>query len=122
LRQQLEWLLNARDGAAIAALLDDLTEYLALHFAAEERSGGLLEYLADCTPYRATRVAELRCEHDAITASVIEVRGIIVAPFERASPRLLREVQHLVATVLAHEGTEEYLLQEALGRDLGDSD
>lgn len=122
LRQQLDWLLNARDEAAIAALLDDLGEYAVQHFTAEERDGGLFDFLITEAPRLARRVEMLRAEHAVLTRDIRALRGTVHAPFGRADSTLLDGVRHLVAVLRAHEGVEEHLLQDALESDLGTGD
>ena len=43
LEMGLSWLSSARQEGAIASMVDDLTEYLRMHFDAEQRRGGFFD-------------------------------------------------------------------------------
>jgi hypothetical protein len=117
LRQLLGWLEAARRASAVAALLDDLRDYLGFHFQTEERPGGLFDILAQDGPAHGDRVRTLRREHVSLLDRLDKVRARIDSAAPDASADVLVAVRHLADAVREHESTETQLVQEALRRE-----
>jgi MoxR-like ATPase len=115
----LGWLSAAREEGAIASMLDDLMDYVAGHFAAEERPDGFFDSVIQHAPQHASRIAELRAEHVAMTAQLEKLRAKIEPPYGPASDELVASIAELVQALRTHERREGSLLQEVYERDLG---
>lgn len=122
LEMGLSWLSSARQEGAIASMVDDLTEYLRMHFDAEQRRGGFFDMVVEAAPRHAGPVAELRAEHGHLLEQLAAVRAALRPPYEEASEEVLESVAVWVKAMRAHEKREAALLQDAFNRDVGAGD
>jgi hypothetical protein len=122
-RQAVKWLRSARESAAIAALLDDLDDYLLKHFEHEEGKDGLFAFVLRCSPRHAAHVAELVEQHTLILDEIRRLRATIEQlDYDVADDKLLAGIAALAASISRHEHREQGLLQDALERDIGGGD
>jgi hypothetical protein len=110
----LDSLDQARDGKTIAHLLDDLSQFLTLHFAGEESPGGFFDTVAS---RHTTHAARLREEHRVFLETIARLRAN--PQLERAPSNILGDVADLVLALRAHEALEEDLLVDSMKSDLG---
>jgi hypothetical protein len=122
IRHALEKLGGTEDDGALAALLDDFIAYLTRHFANEERPGGFFAQVVETSPRHQYTVRELRDDHTRILAALRSAREDIREPYGKAPPARLSRIGMLLAMVRSHERREHGLLQDALARDIGESE
>lgn len=101
----------------------DLREYLARHFAQEERGGFLEESLARM-PRLSRAVREVLGEHPALLADIdgllerLAARDIGTEAWRQAG----RDFEAFASRLLAHERNENAVVQEGYNEDLGLAD
>ena len=122
LRSGLDWLTAARNERAIAAMLEDLIEYLQLHFGQEEKVDGLFDFLALRAPRHASTVERLRSQHGQILADAAALRGELSGGSSQVSAEQRARVVEFVQLLREHEQLETALLQDAYDADLGVGD
>jgi hemerythrin HHE cation binding domain-containing protein len=118
LRHLLDWLDRQVEAPGLVALLDDLRDYLSVHFSAEEADGGLFDVLTESGTEVAARVDRLRRDHVAILARIDVLRAAIDPIANDASSDTRHGVRHLGRLLREHEAEEQRLIQDVL-RDEG---
>ena len=116
--------LTQSGGRRLAALVSNVRDHVAFHFALEEAFGYFEDPVA-VAPRLCERVEELRAEHVDLFTEVCR----IVDVFEDSAPGLpadLTAVQDMCCEFLghfeAHEAAENALISQAFNEDLGVGD
>lgn len=111
-------------GQRLAALVSDVRDHVAFHFALEEAYGYFEDPVA-VAPRLCDRVEELRAEHVELFTEVCRIADV----FEDSSPDLpsdLLAVQDMCCEFLgrfeAHEAAENALISQAFNEDIGVGD
>jgi len=122
-----ERILSALEGGAdqlsCAALLDELVEKLAEHFAHEER-GGYYSHVLEIAPWRAAAVKELERQHADLYKSVARVaQGARSADGSAQSWAVIRkDFNEFLRRCVEHESKEKRLIQETFLLDVAAAD
>jgi len=96
--------------------LEGLLERLRTRFVDEERTEGLIGYIADMAPHHHRRLVHLRSEH-VLLLTWGELLGEQGAGFDRNT--FSAELRAFAEAVCAHEDAEVAILQDALLTDIG---
>lgn len=109
--------------ADAAARLGSLRQYLARHFAQEER-GGFLEESLTRMPRLAAEVRGVLAEHPALLADLDRLLERLAARDSGAEAwrQAGRDFEAFASRLLAHERNENAVVQEGYNEDLGLTD
>jgi len=121
LREERPWSHEAATEAV--ELLAALHTHLEHHFAQEE-DGGYLEEALNLAPRFGSEAAELLRQHPRMLEKSCQVRTTADrAAIEPAAwPQLKRELSELIKGLMAHEGAENKIVQQAFNTGLEELD